>query len=367
MITDSFRKNGISITSPGSFGQKGRVLCEYCIVTFSKKIYDYVLDKYNPTKVAFLRSCSGDFPVYIINHKGKNIGFFLTNVGSATCANNILDLNWVIGARKFVMFGSCGTLDSEKTKSGFIIPDYAYRDEGISYHYAEPSDYIKIKNFETVKTIFSEYGIPFDTGRVWTTDAILRETYEEREERLSEGCTCVDMELSGVQAVCDFHNLELYYYFQSGDVLTSEGHVFKELQNANHDTLKFDVALLIIDYLSSKDEILTHYMRLNKVPFEQIKNGKKTIELRLNDEKRQKVGLGDKIIFTNTECEEEKLVTQVINIYKFGDFEQLFSSLDLKKCGYKENEHPSIDDMKAYYSDEQLKKYGALGIEIKLI
>ncbi len=33
--------------------------------------------------------------------------------------------------------------------------------------------------------------------------------------------------------------------------------------------------------------ITTHYMKLNVVPFKQMKNGSKTIEIRCNDEKRQ--------------------------------------------------------------------------------
>ena len=40
-----------------------------------------------------------------------------------------------------------------------------------------------------------------------------------------------------------------------------------------------------------------HQMKLNNKPFNMIKNGRKNIELRLYDEKRRKLNIGDEIIF----------------------------------------------------------------------
>lgn len=74
------------------------------------------------------------------------------------------------------MFGSAGSLNKEKTQGRFVVPTEAYRDEGISYHYAPPSDYIVIRNHEKLASIFDELHLPYIKGRVWTTDAFLRET-----------------------------------------------------------------------------------------------------------------------------------------------------------------------------------------------
>lgn len=41
---------------------------------------------------------------------------------------------------------------------------------------------------------------------------------------------------------------------------------------------------------------MLHKMHLKKEPFEKIRNGTKTIELRLNDEKRQQIQNGDFIV-----------------------------------------------------------------------
>ena len=45
---------------------------------------------------------------------------------------------------------------------------------------------------------------------------------------------------------------------------------------------------------------MKHYMNLNPEPFEMIRSGEKTIELRLNDEKRKAIGVGDTKVFSNT-------------------------------------------------------------------
>ena len=109
----------------------------------------------------------------------------------------------------------------------------------------------------------------------------------------------------------------------------------------------------------------THEMKLHETPFEKISSGEKTIELRLYDEKRQNIKAGDEIIFTNT-ATGEKLRATVRKLHRFDSFEELYKVLPLLKCGYTaedvEKAHPS--DMEQYYSVEEQKKYGVVGIEL---
>ena len=111
---------------------------------------------------------------------------------------------------------------------------------------------------------------------------------------------------------------------------------------------------------------MIHYMKLYNEPFQMIKKGEKTIELRLNDEKRRKVKKGDTIVFKNTVNGEEIAVT-VLNIHIFKSFEELYKNLPLCKCGYREGEDPSPSHMDKYYSREKQEQYGVLGIEIRII
>ena len=111
---------------------------------------------------------------------------------------------------------------------------------------------------------------------------------------------------------------------------------------------------------------MTHYMNLKPGPFEMIAKGYKTIELRLLDEKRRRIAVGDTLIFKNTDSGRQ-LSCQVLALHVFRSFEELYMTLPLDKCGYLPEEIPdaSPKDMELYYSAEKQAKYGVLGIELK--
>lgn len=106
-------------------------------------------------------------------------------------------------------------------------------------------------------------------------------------------------------------------------------------------------------------------MNLNPEPFAMIKSGEKTIELRLYDEKRQKIKPGDTIVFTNT-ATGERLTKTVVKLHCFANFAELYQQLPLLKCGYTEEDihTASPADMEQYYSPAQQSEYGVVGIEL---
>ena len=109
-------------------------------------------------------------------------------------------------------------------------------------------------------------------------------------------------------------------------------------------------------------------MQLQPAPFEMVRNGTKTIELRLFDEKRKKIRTGDTIAFTNT-ASKEVLKAEVLGLFVFDSFEALYNRLPLSDCGYTEDDidTASPDDMNAYYPKEMQQKYGVVGIKIALL
>ena len=111
---------------------------------------------------------------------------------------------------------------------------------------------------------------------------------------------------------------------------------------------------------------MKHEMKLNNGPFTNIKNGTKTIELRLNDEKRQLLKIKDLIEFTNRET-LEKMLVEIENLYHYASFDELYKHFDKIDMGYGKNETANPKDMEEYYSKEEQEKYGVLGIEIKKI
>lgn len=113
---------------------------------------------------------------------------------------------------------------------------------------------------------------------------------------------------------------------------------------------------------------MTHQMNLRPQPFDMIASGAKTIELRLNDEKRKLIQIGDKILFTNTDNADQQILVSVTNLYPFPSFEELYKKLPLEKCGYLPHElaTASPSDMESYFSAEKQRTCGVLGIEIAL-
>jgi len=105
-------------------------------------------------------------------------------------------------------------------------------------------------------------------------------------------------------------------------------------------------------------------MNLFDPPFESIQNGTKRIELRLNDEKRNRIRPNDRIFFHRYDQEYDVIKTTVSDIRRYRDFRELYEKEDLLLCGYEEGDHPSYEDMYEYYSKEAIEHYGVLAIEI---
>lgn len=110
----------------------------------------------------------------------------------------------------------------------------------------------------------------------------------------------------------------------------------------------------------------TYNMNLNNVPFNLIKNGTKTIELRLNDEKRRLLKENDFIKFTNRET-LESIIVQIVELHKYPNFEELYKHFDKISMGYGKDDIPNHKDMEKYYSKEEQEKYGVIGIELKVV
>ena len=110
---------------------------------------------------------------------------------------------------------------------------------------------------------------------------------------------------------------------------------------------------------------MIHYMNLVPSAFKKIADGSKTIELRLNDEKRKRINVEDTVVF-NCSSTKDIISAQVSGLHKFSDFKELYKVLPLEKCGYTvaELNTAHYTDMERYYTKEQIKKYGALGIEL---
>ncbi len=107
-------------------------------------------------------------------------------------------------------------------------------------------------------------------------------------------------------------------------------------------------------------------MKLKPHPYDLIKIGCKDIEMRLNDDKRQTIEIGDIIAFTNTESYETIRVI-VLNKHLFNNFSELYNAFDKSRLGYSKHENADPKDMEKYYPVDEINKFGVVGIEIQLV
>ena len=254
MIVDSYDNKSEAIINPKI--KENAIKVDACIVTFSYIIEKYVLENYDCKQIAYFKSVTGITPVYQIDYKGKKFAFYKTYVGAPACVGTIEDALEELKTDKYIVFGGAGCLNKEIAHGKVMIPTEAYRDEGTSYHYAPASDYIRVKNADIVADFMKENNIPYIMGKTWTTDAFFRETRNNFQKHKDDGCISVEMECSALQAVCNFRNLNLYMFFTSGDLLDApewdKRHKDEELKGTQHDTLHFEIALKLADYVTEK-------------------------------------------------------------------------------------------------------------------
>lgn len=119
-----FQRTNISepaLFSPSDTTKKIDNFPEICISTFSESIIQKFSSLDNTEKIAELYTANGIVPVYKIRYKNTDIAFYLSRVGAPACVVGFEEII-AMGAKKFVLFGSCGVLNDDKVKDSIIIP-----------------------------------------------------------------------------------------------------------------------------------------------------------------------------------------------------------------------------------------------------
>ena len=101
---------------------------------------------------------------------------------------------------------------------------------------------------------------------------------------------------------------------------------------------------------------MIHLMKLKEMPFSEIEKDKKTVELRLLDEKRQRISPGDTILFTHNDDVLRRIFCRVTSLHFYPDFSTLYREITVLEYGL------SGADMSIYYSPCEIEKYGVVGI-----
>ena len=103
-------------------------------------------------------------------------------------------------------------------------------------------------------------------------------------------------------------------------------------------------------------------MNLSGKFFSMLENGSKDIEIRLLDEKRSHLKVGDTIIFNNS---NKHILTKVIAIHYFDSFLELLNNIPIERIGLDNSKQLALNELSSIYPEEKLKKYKIIAIEIK--
>ena len=113
---------------------------------------------------------------------------------------------------------------------------------------------------------------------------------------------------------------------------------------------------------------MEHEMKLQPEYYNFILNGTKRIEIRLFDEKRQQIKIGDTIKFLKEPDLNESFNVKVIGLLRYNTFEDMFKDFDISILSDNSmTKEKLIDVLEKFYPKEKQEKYGVLGIRIELI
>lgn len=217
-----------------------------CLLIFDDEIWDdYVLTNKNLATFSAKNTYGRIFNTYrYLNVDGEKILLVSPATGSA---GSVCDMELLIasGIKKFVAFGTCGRLDKNIAKNTIILPTSAYREEGTSYHYLPDSDEIEVDQslLQKAKSIFNKTTLTTIECKIWTTDAVYRETYSKVKLMQERSCLGVDMELSALLVLAKYRDVKYFQFLISDDAVCGE--TKPPLERNNQEIFNAAISLLL--------------------------------------------------------------------------------------------------------------------------
>jgi purine-nucleoside phosphorylase len=157
--------------------------------------------------------------------QSSSVGACLTGPGiGAPYAAMMLETLIAWGARRIIFLGWCGAVSKQAKIGDIILPTSALVDEGTSRNYAVP-DNGQSKPASVlvslIEQVLENNRVDFHSGKIWTTDAVYRETRAKVENYQAQGVMAVEMEVSALFSVAQFRQVELGAMLVVSDELSS--------------------------------------------------------------------------------------------------------------------------------------------------
>lgn len=246
-LTD-FDSDKSAVFNPDSYIVKNPECPKIAVTCFAENLVSYAAENFKSRKIGEISSANGEIPLYELDVDGVKIGLFMSLIG-ASAAVAVYEEFFQMGIEKLLVFGTCGVLDGSIADCSIIVPNRAVRDEGTSFHYAPPQNEIavNVNTLDRICEFLDGKNISHTVGKVWTTDAIYRETRRKVQKRKSDGCICVDMECSAIAALASFRGKEISQFFYSADNLDSEVYEKRSISNSANLDVKQKILKLAVE------------------------------------------------------------------------------------------------------------------------
>ena len=120
-------------------------------------------------------------------------------------------------------------------------------------------------------------------------------------------------------------------------------------------------------YKRKGKKYMKHEMKLQPKYYDFIRYGTKRIELRLLDEKRQKIKVGDTITFLKEPELQESFQAKVIDLLKYNSFEELLNDFPISLLADESMTKEELKNaLEQFYPKEKQEQYGVVGIKLDL-
>lgn len=216
-----------------------------CLLIFDNEIWeDFVLPNKDLETFPVTNVFGRKFDTYrYIEVNGEKILLVYPTMGAAGCVCDV-ELLIASGINKIVAFGTCGRLDRYIAQNTIILPTSAYREEGTSYHYLPESDEIGVDKdaLKICKDIFEKNNFATIDGKIWTTDAVYRETAGKVALMKKRGCVGVDMELSALLALAEYRGIKFTEFLIGDDPV--DGNAVDPKERRNEDIFNTAIEIL---------------------------------------------------------------------------------------------------------------------------
>ena len=133
---------------------------------------------------------------------------------------------------------SAGQLAQHKPPPYFQLIDRSLRDEGTSYHYLPPSEFVSLRSdLDSLAKAIMDATPNLIRGGTWTTDAPYRETAEAIKVITESGLVAVEMEASALYAFAQAADKDIICFAHITNQMATKGNDFEKGHNSGNTAM----------------------------------------------------------------------------------------------------------------------------------